>query len=105
MGRHMNFEAPFTRRALLGTTATVAGLAAVWARGLSSPALATTADTPPNVLWIITDDQMRSTLPYMPRVGRRLVRPGTRFENGYAAVPLCGPARASMLSGMYPHNH
>ena len=28
-----------------------------------------------------------------------------RFRKGYAAVPLCGPARASMLSGMYPHNH
>jgi arylsulfatase A-like enzyme len=59
----------------------------------------------PNVLWIITDDQMRSSLRRMPRVTKRLVGRGTRFKTGYAAVPLCGPARASMLSGLYPHNH
>ena len=97
----MDLGAPFTRRTLLGTAAT----AAVVARALAGPTRAGAAVTPPNVLWIITDDQMRSTLPYMPRVGRRLVGRGMRFRKGYAAVPLCGPARASMLSGMYPHDH
>jgi N-acetylglucosamine-6-sulfatase len=97
----MDLGEPFTRRTLLGTAA----IAALAARGLASPDHARAAGTPPNVLWIITDDQMRSTLPYMPRVGRRLVRRGVRFRRGYAAVPLCGPARASMLSGMYAHNH
>ncbi len=58
-----------------------------------------------NVLWIITDDQMRSTLGKMPEVWTRLVKTGTRFYRGYAAVPLCGPARVSMLTGMYVHNH
>src|SRR5687767_13633893 len=100
-GQHMDLGAPFTRRTLLGTAAT----AAVVARALAGPTRAGAAVTPPNVLWIITDDQMRSTLPYMPRVGRRLVGRGMRFRKGYATVPLCGPARASMLSGMYPHNH
>jgi arylsulfatase A-like enzyme len=58
-----------------------------------------------NVLWVITDDQMRSTLGKMPQVWDRMVRRGTRFYRGYAAVPLCGPARVSMVTGMYVHNH
>ena len=58
-----------------------------------------------NILWIITDDQMRSTLRSMDRTWRRLVRKGVRFRQGYSAVPLCGPARASILTSRYPHNH
>ena len=58
-----------------------------------------------NVLWIITDDQMRSTLRSMDRTWKRLVRKGVRFRRGYSAMPLCGPARASILTSRYPHNH
>jgi N-acetylglucosamine-6-sulfatase len=61
--------------------------------------------TRPNVLWIITDDQPRHLLGKMARVQTRLVDQGIRFARGYTAVPWCGPARASMLTGMYPHNH
>ena len=86
------------RRTLLGTGAAMA------VPGLATKVQAGTLRRP-NVLWIITDDQMRSSLRHMPRVGKRLVGRGTRFKSGYAAVPLCGPARASMLSGLYPHNH
>ena len=60
---------------------------------------------PDNVLWIITDDQMRSTLRTMERTWRRLARKGVRFKRGYAAMPLCGPARASILTSLYAHNH
>ena len=59
----------------------------------------------PNVLWIVTDDQPRQTLDYMPHTVAQLCDPGVRFPNGYSAVPLCGPARATLLSGLYPHNH
>ena len=58
-----------------------------------------------NVLWIITDDQMRWTLSRMPKTRKRLVRKGVRFSRGYAAVPWCGPARASILTSRYPHDH
>ncbi|MDZ5661868.1 sulfatase-like hydrolase/transferase [Nocardioides sp. S-58] len=58
-----------------------------------------------NVLWIITDDQMRWTLSRMPRTRKRLVGKGAEFSRGYAAVPLCGPARASILTSRYPHDH
>ena len=63
------------------------------------------ADSPPNVLWIITDDMSVRELDHLPRVQRSLVRGGARFPRGYAAVPWCGPARVSMLTGLYPHNH
>ena len=56
-----------------------------------------------NVLWIITDYQMRSTLHTMDRTWKRLVRKGVRFPYGYAAMPWCGPARASMLTSSYAH--
>jgi N-acetylglucosamine-6-sulfatase len=97
----MGLRAPFSRRTLLGTAA---GLGAIAVGGIRAHAQAG-ATRRPNVLWIITDDQMRSTLDYMPQVAKRLVARGARFDSGYAAIPLCGPARASMLSGMYPHNH
>jgi arylsulfatase A-like enzyme len=60
---------------------------------------------PDNVLWIITDDQPRSTLRSMDTTWRRLVGKGVRFRHGYSAMPLCGPARASMQTSRYPHNH
>ena len=96
----MGLGARFTRRTILGRSA---GLAALAVPGVATPAHAVSGR--PNVLWVITDDQMRSTLRFMPRVGERLVGRGRLFEHGYSAIPLCGPARASMLSGAYPHNH
>lgn len=35
----------------------------------------------------------------------RFAREGVCFENAYCASPLCSPARASWLSGLYPHAH
>lgn len=58
-----------------------------------------------NVLWIVTDDQMRWTLRTMERTWRRLVEKGVRFRRGYAAMPWCGPARASILTSRFPHDH
>ncbi len=35
----------------------------------------------------------------------RLAREGVFFTNAYTVCPLCMPARASFVSGLYPHNH
>ena len=35
----------------------------------------------------------------------RLAGEGIRFTRAYATSPLCMPARASVMSGLYPHNH
>jgi arylsulfatase A-like enzyme len=34
-----------------------------------------------------------------------LAAQGTRFTNAYTVLPICSPARASMLTGLYPHAH
>jgi arylsulfatase A-like enzyme len=41
----------------------------------------------------------------LPIVQSQLVAQGTTFANFLAATPGCGPARASILTGQYPHNH
>jgi len=35
----------------------------------------------------------------------RLAQEGIRFENAYTSCPVCTPARASVITGQYPHNH
>ncbi|MGL6314175.1 sulfatase family protein [Vibrio sp. WXL103] len=34
-----------------------------------------------------------------------LAKEGKRFEKSYSSFPLCCPARASMFTGLMPHNH
>jgi N-acetylglucosamine-6-sulfatase len=53
----------------------------------------------PNIVLLLTDDQRRDTLKYMPIVQRLLVQMGVRFDNGYVENPLCCPSRASILTG------
>jgi arylsulfatase A-like enzyme len=59
----------------------------------------------PNVLVIVTDDQRVGTFGMMPAVRRWLVRRGARFPNTFATTPLCCPSRASLLTGLFAHNH
>ena len=59
----------------------------------------------PNVLVVMVDDMRTDDLPHMPHVQRLLVRQGARFSNFYAPLSWCCPARASFLTGQYPHNH
>ncbi len=63
----------------------------------------------PNLLFIICDDLNDSVegmgghrQAITPNI-KRLMRMGTHFTNAHANAPLCGPSRASLLSGLYPH--
>ncbi len=58
----------------------------------------------PNVLLIMTDDQPYHTLGTMDSLQNRVVAAGMRFDNGYVATPVCGPARGSVLTGRWSHN-
>jgi arylsulfatase A-like enzyme len=52
----------------------------------------------------MTDDQPYHTIGTMESVQNRLVASGTRFDSGYVATPVCGPARGSVLTGKWSHN-
>ena len=63
----------------------------------------------PNVLFIVIDDlndwvgcldgHPQARTPNIDRLGKR----GTLFVNAHCQGPICGPSRASLLSGYYPH--
>lgn len=64
----------------------------------------------PNVLFIIADDLNTRIGPYMgieehtPHLSR-LAREGVQFNRAYCQFPLCGPSRASLMSGLYPETN
>jgi arylsulfatase A-like enzyme len=57
----------------------------------------------PSILLIVVDDMPDRLLEVMENVRTRIMAPGTRFLNAYTAIPLCGPNRAAILTGMFPH--
>src|SRR5215218_3136042 len=54
---------------------------------------------PRNVLWVVDDDHPPYMLAQMPVTRRKIRNPGTNFTSGSTDIPLCGPARVSLLSG------
>lgn len=64
----------------------------------------------PNVLLIICDDLNDSVegMGGHPQAKTpnltKLAEQGIRFTNAHSANPICGPSRASFLTGIYPHN-
>jgi N-acetylglucosamine-6-sulfatase len=59
----------------------------------------------PNVVVILVDDLDYSLMPYLPNVNRLIRDQGASFPNFYVEQSSCCPSRASILSGMYAHNH
>jgi arylsulfatase A-like enzyme len=60
--------------------------------------------TKPNVIVIVTDDQ-REGLEVMPKTSAAFADDGTYYSNAFVTTPLCCPARASIMTGKYVHNH
>ena len=59
----------------------------------------------PNVLMVTVDDLAVADMPYLPRVRRLMQKGGVTFADALAPTPICVPARASLLTGQYAHNH
>ena len=65
----------------------------------------------PNILFIITDHQAyfdhfrKGEFELEMPVFERFCSQGVRFDRAYSVSPTCSPARASMMSGLYPSAH
>jgi arylsulfatase A-like enzyme len=64
-----------------------------------------------NVVYLIADQQRydavgcnRAKVCRTPAIDA-IASEGTRFARGFTPVALCSPARGSLLTGLYPHNH
>jgi len=69
------------------------------------------APAPPNLIFILTDDHRYDAMGFMghpfletPHMDR-MAKEGIHFERALVTTSLCSPSRASILSGMYAHNH
>ncbi|MEM7146762.1 MAG: sulfatase [Verrucomicrobiota bacterium] len=67
--------------------------------------------TPRNIIVILTDDHRYDALGFLghpfvetPNMDR-LAEDGAFFENAFVTTSLCSPSRASILTGLYAHNH
>ena len=69
------------------------------------------AETPPNVVMILSDDQAYTDFGFMgnvlvktPHIDR-LAKQSARYVNGYVPSSVCRPSLATLLTGLYPHEH
>jgi arylsulfatase A-like enzyme len=103
---------PITRRdalRLIAGSGAGLGLGFDAARGRSTAAEA--RKRPPNIVVFMTDDQRHDAMsvagnrilrtPHMDRIAQD----GTRFSEAFVTNSLCGPSRASFLTGLYSHAH
>ena len=73
--------------------------------------LAVAADTRPNILFVFTDDHAyQACSAYGSRINEtpnidRLALEGMRFDKCYVTNSICGPCRASILTGLYSHGN
>ena len=71
---------------------------------------AATTSKPPNIIFILVDDQRYDELGFLnpildtPNLDM-LAQRGVFFENALVSTSLCSPSRATILTGQYMHNH
>ncbi|HSE67956.1 MAG TPA: sulfatase, partial [Gemmatimonadales bacterium] len=59
---------------------------------------------PPNIIFILSDDEDIAIHSYLPQTKALLQDQGTTLRNFFVTYSLCCPSRASILRGQYPHN-
>jgi len=59
----------------------------------------------PNIIFFLLDDARTEDVATMDSVVELLKRQGTTFQNATLTDPLCCPSRATLLTGLYAHNH
>ena len=84
----------------------------IWFAALMSACeVACAGGSSPNIVLIIGDDQAWTDYGFMghPQIRTphldRLAGEGLTFRRGYVPSSLCSPSLASILTGLYPHQH
>src|SRR5215216_993899 len=107
LGDRALLQSAFSRRlALLGILACLAALlsAGCLSTAASRPGTGESADRP-NIIFVLADDLDLASAQKMPKVNSLLVERGATFEEAFVSYPACCPSRATMLTGLYAHNH
>lgn len=77
----------------------------------TNPKIGSDTSNLPNIVFIISDDQAWNDYGFMghPEIETphldQLARESLTFSRGYVSAPLCSPSLASIMSGLYPHQH
>ena len=63
----------------------------------------------PNILFLMTDQMQAAVLepghPCLTPHFDQLAQRGVRVQHAYTPNAVCSPARASLMTGLLPHNH
>ena len=87
-----------TRTTFLMGVGGAAALAAFGARAMAQAAR-------PNVLWVVDDDHPPYMMGPMPVTRQKIRDVGIEFTLGSRDIPLCGPTRVSLLTGLSVTTH
>jgi N-acetylglucosamine-6-sulfatase len=67
-----------------------------------SAAVAPAANSRPNILFILTDDQRFDAIPQLPKLNAQTS--WLRFANSFVNEPMCCPSRSTIFTGRYSQN-
>ena len=91
--------------------ATLGCLGAVLNRSLPAQTASEGDSSPPNIVFLLTDDQrwdalgcMGNALIHTPHLDA-MAKDGVVFDNAYVTTSICAPSRATILSGQYVCRH
>lgn len=74
-------------------------------RGGTATGTATVNVKPPNVVVVMSDDQTLEQQRFLPRTNALIGAAGTTFSDSVVSYSECCPARSTLLTGQYAHNH
>lgn len=80
--------------------------------GIHTAQASTPKQTAKRIIFILSDDHRYDYMGFMGKVPwletpnmDRLAREGAHMENAYVTTSLCSPSRATILTGLYAHQH
>jgi len=104
---------PFRRDAL--KTLTGLGMTSLLGGSTESTTLRSIDQRPRNVVFVFSDDHRYDFIGSLDEPGtpvfletpnlNRIAQQGAYFSNAFVNTSLCGPSRATVLTGQYAHNH